>query len=254
MIVIAGQAADPEKLSADYAPDSVERKIIGQMASSSEKYSYDSMEQLKFELRMRKEIIAASYELNKSHFGFAEFRKSRCNPEYWSRTGEGGFELKNGVKASDAIRDIFTNSSKYATECATAMMIVYYKALLDIYGDDLFNRTFQHIELMNWHHIDRLLQDVGQMKKRADYLPGDRRYFVNPDVDSLTPQWQGENVIDLDGTLYYGHGIGITTGERIISSLNKHRSEGADETAYLKDSAGRPNFRQLASIYSRANP
>jgi protein-glutamine gamma-glutamyltransferase len=253
MIIIAGQTADPEKLSADYASDSVERKIIGQMASSSEKYNYSSAEQLKFELQMRKEIIASSHELNRSRFGFAEFRKTRCNPEFWNRTDEGGFELKSDVKASGAIRDIFANSSKYATECATAMMIVYYKALLNIYGDDLFDKTFKHINLMNWHHIDRLLQDVGQMRKRTDYLSGDRRYFANPDVDPLTPEWQGENVVDLDGTLYYGHGIGITTGDRIISALNKHRIKEADEVAYLKDSAGRPNFKQLADIYNRAD-
>ena len=91
------------------------------------------------------------------------------------------------------------------------------------------------------------------MKKRMDYIPGDRRYFVNPDVDPLTPQWQGENVIDLDGELYYGHGIGIYNAETIIKELNKNRSEGADESARLKDSAGRPNFKKLADIYLDPN-
>ena len=133
------------------------------------------------------------------------------------------------------------------------MMIVYYKALLNIYSEALFDESFSNIELMNWHHIDKLLKEVGLMKKRMDYIPGDRRYFANPDVDPLTPQWQGENVIDLDGELYYGHGIGIYNAETIIKELNKNRSEGADESARLKDSAGRPNFKKLADIYLDPN-
>lgn len=253
MIIISGNPVQPEQFSADYAADTIERKMINQLTASSEKYSYDSINQLKFEIRMRREIIDSSYELNNSDMGFAIFRKSKCNPEFWDRESDGGFVLKAGVKPSDAVRDIFVNSSKYATECATAMMIIYYKALLDIYPEALFNKTFPSIELMNWHHINRLLREVGLMKKQNDYIPGDRRYFVNPDVDPLTPQWQGENVIDLDGKKYYGHGIGIADAERIIKALNNNRSEGADESAYLKDTAGRPNFVRLADIYLNAN-
>jgi protein-glutamine gamma-glutamyltransferase len=253
MIEISGNAVKPEDLLTDYAPGAIEREIIDQIAKSTERYNYDSIEQFKFEIKMRKEIIDSSYELNKSDIGFATFRKSKCNPDFWNRTEEGGFLLKDGVKASEAIRDIFANGSKYATECATAMMIVYYKALLDIYPETLFNKLFSNIELMNWHHIDKLLKEVGLMKKRMDYLPGDRRYFANPDVDPLTPEWQGENVIDLDGKLYYGHGIGVYNQEMIIKALNENRSDGADESAYLKDTAGRPNFARLADIYLNSN-
>jgi protein-glutamine gamma-glutamyltransferase len=253
MIIISGNPVQPEQLAADYAADTMEWKILSQLAASSEKYNYDSKDQLKFEIRMRKAIIDSAYELNKSDMDFAIFRKSECNPEFWNRESDGGFVLKDGVKPSEAVRDIFVNSSKYATECATAMMIVYYKALLDIYPEALFNKTFPSIELMNWHHIDKLLKEAGQMKKQQDFIPGDRRYFVNPDVNPLTPQWQGENVIDLDGKKYYGHGVGILDEEKIIKALNKNRSEGADESAYLNDTAGRPNFKRLADIYLNDN-
>nr|WP_319487287.1 protein-glutamine gamma-glutamyltransferase [uncultured Caproiciproducens sp.] len=250
MIVIAGNTVQPQSVG-EYAPGSVERSILDTLASSGTKYVFDSMEQLKFELTLRKEIIEASRQLYKSGMDFEIFRETRCNPDYWKRTQEGGFLLKNGVKPAQAIQDIFSNGSKYGTECATAMMIVYYKALLNIYGEHLFNTTFPKIELMNWHHIDRLLQEVGYMSKRDDYLPGDRRYFANPDVDPLTPQWQGENVIDLGGDKYYGHGLGIHNAETIIRELNQNRSEDADESAHLLDSAGRPNFKRLADIYHR---
>ncbi len=252
MIIISGNTVQPGDISAAYAQGSVEQVIINRLAASDERYSYDSLDQLKFELRMRNEIIAASRELYQSRMGFEVFRETRCNPMYWKRTSEGGFLLKDGVKPSDAILDIFKNSSQYGTECATAMMIVYYKALLNIFPKDLFDKTFPRIELMNWHHIDRLLQDVGFIKRRKDYLPGDRRYFANPDVDPLTPEWQGENVIDLGGGLYYGHGLGIYDAESIIKALNGNRSEDADESAHLLDSAGRPDFKRLFSIYSRS--
>ena len=83
------------------------------------------------------------------------------------------------------------------------------------------------------------------------YLPGDRRYFANPDVDPLTPQWQGENVIDLSGDKYYGHGLGVHNAEAIVRALNENRSEDADESAHLLDSAGLPNFKRLFDIYRR---
>ena len=41
---------------------------------------------------------------------FKTFRKSICNLDYWDRTKEGGFILKNGVTPSDAIKDISINS------------------------------------------------------------------------------------------------------------------------------------------------
>ncbi|MDF1493475.1 protein-glutamine gamma-glutamyltransferase [Caproiciproducens sp. CPB-2] len=251
MIVIAGNTVQPDSIG-EYAPGSIERTILDMLASSSAKSAYDSVDQLKFELALRKEIIAASLQLYRSGLGFEIFRETRCNPDYWKRTQEGGFLLKDGVKPSKAIMDIYENGSKYGTECATAMMIVYYKALLSVYGEALFDKTFPKIELMNWHHIDPLLREVGYISKRDVYLPGDRRYFANPDVDPLVPQWQGENVIDLGDGKYYGHGIGIRNADQIIRALNQNRSEDADEDAHLLDSAGRPNFNRLYGISRRS--
>ena len=248
MILIAGKAVQPEEINGAYVQNSVQKEIAQILFSSNVEYNYDSLEQLQFEIQLRSEIIASARALNQSDMAFAIFRKTRCNPTYWERTEEGGFVLKRGQNPSSAIRNIFENGSQYATECATAMMIVYYKALLSVYTESHFNQLFPSIELMNWHHIDPLLKEVGTMKPRKDYLPGDRRYFSNPDVDPLEPQWQGENVIDLGRGLYYGHGIGLYSAETIIQSLNQNRAEDADQSAYLDDSAGRPNFKKLAGI------
>jgi len=248
MIKISGNIINSDIIVNQYPPNSIERKIIDILSSSNKVYKYDSENQLKFELNLRNNIIDAAKQLDKSNFSFRIFRKSKCNTYYWKRTHEGGFLLKDDMKPSDGINDIFINSSKYATECATAIVIVYYKALLNIYPIELFNKMFANIHLMNWHYIDRDLA-VRYYENEVDYLPGDCRYFKNPDVNPLTPEWQGENVIDLGDGTYYGHGIGIATAEEIIEELNKERRDGATESAYLLDSATHPDFKYLANRY-----
>ncbi|HOF99658.1 MAG: Protein-glutamine gamma-glutamyltransferase [Firmicutes bacterium ADurb.Bin248] len=246
MIVIAGSPFQIAGISGGYPENSVERQLLEQMSQSAEVYRYDTVEQLEFELALRREIVDAAKALNRSGLEFAVFHKSECNQEYWDRTSNGGFRLKSGAKPADAIRDIFTNGRKYATECATAMVIVYYGALLEVFSEETFNRLFPSIYLMNWHELDPLLREVGMPRRVADILLGDRCYFRNPEVDPKTPELQGENVIVLPGGLYYGHGIGITDADQIIRILNANRKEGATQSAYfMEDTAARPDFKRL---------
>jgi len=249
MISVAGQPYDISGIIGEYPARSIERQLLNTMSNSSGTYQYDNLDQLRFEVRLRKEIVNASVELNRSYFSFAVFRNSRANPEYWDRTTNGGFRLKRGAKPSEAIRDILVNGAEYATECATAMMIVYYIALLNVYSEDLFNRVFPQIYLMNWHSLDPLLREAGLPVEVTDILIGDRGYFNNPDVSPETPELQGENVIVLPNELYYGHGIGITTADAIIQILNNNRKEGATRSAYFMNTAARPDFKRLADVY-----
>ena len=246
MIKISGSTITRESVDGDYLSANIEREIIECMAISSAVYAYDSSEQLKFELKLRKNIVAAAKALNQSGVTFAIFQKSKCNSAYWNLTSEGGFQLKQGVKSSTAIADIFKNGSKYAFECATAMVIVYYKAVLDVFSRSLFNQLFAGIYLMDWESDPDLKLT---WRKESDYLAGDRRYFKNPDVNPKMLWWQGENVIDLGNGSYYGHGIGIKTANEIIAVLNGYRKLGAKKSAYLMDKVGRPNFQYLWSKY-----
>ncbi len=248
MIRIVGMTFNPETIIEEYPPRSVQRKILKILSSSDDNYIYDSVEQLKFELNLRYNIIEASKNLYKSGFAFEVFRESRCNPKYWRRTDNGGFLLKEGVKPSSAINDIYINGSKYGTECATAIVIIFYKGVLNIVPEQLFNRLFPVINLMNWNYIDDDL-GIAYYRNVNDPLPGDCRYFKNPDVDPETPQWQGENAIDLGDGYYYGHGIGIKTAEDIVRILNSVRRDDATQSAYLLDSSTRPDFNHLSDVY-----
>jgi protein-glutamine gamma-glutamyltransferase len=203
-----------------------------------------------FEQKLRTEIVNAAYSLHKSGMSFAIFANTRCNPDYWTRTSNGGWRLNPDAAPSDAVRDIFGNGYRYATECATAMGIVYYKAVLEVYGDELFDRTFTSIYLMDWDIRDPLLNRVGYMESVSSLVTGDRAYFANPDHSPELPQWQGENVIVLGDGAYYGHGIGINSAEHIVKSLNSKRFSGNPRPAYLMSSAGRPDFAKLARVMS----
>ncbi len=246
MIIISNNTYKSDTFINEYKPNNIEKDIIRKMDLSKEKYEYNSVNQLQFELKLRKYIVIAAIKLNEGDMSFKTFRKSICNHDYWDRTDEGGFILKKGINPSEAIEDISINSSKYGTECATAMIIIYYQALLNIFAEKLFNELFPEIQLMNWHYMDRMLEEAGYLEKQSDYFPGDRRYFDNPDVNPLKPEWQGENVIDLGNGIYFGHGIGIETANEIISDLNELRIEGAKISSYLLDSAARLDFKALA--------
>lgn len=249
MITVAGETFDIDAVIDRYPAGSVEGMVLRTMANSTGQYAYGTLAQLEFELAMRREIVNAARGLNRSGMDFAVFHKSRRNPQYWDRTSNGGFRLKEGVSPSDAIMDIYKNGSKYATECATAMMMVYYRALISLYGAERFDMLFPNIYLMNWSQIDPRLKEVGEPRKVTDKLIGDRAYFANPDVDPKTPEWQGENVIIMPDNLYYGHGVGITTAERIIRGLNASRKKDATRSAYFRDEVSRPDFKELAGLY-----
>lgn len=244
MIQVSGSVTDFSALSSPYPPGSIESNILRILSASPETYTYAQLSQLTFELDLRKKIVNASRELHRSRFSFETFRESRCNPEYWERTDEGGFLLKPGKSSAAAIQDIYRNSRLYGTECSTAIVIVFYKALTDIFPVELFHSLFPRPYLMNWTHLDNDL-GINTYRNVADYLPGDCLYFKNPEVDPATPEWQGENVIDLGNGTYYGHGIGITTAGEFIAALNEHRISGATVSAFLMDSATRPDFQSL---------
>ncbi|MEH7610017.1 protein-glutamine gamma-glutamyltransferase [Gottfriedia acidiceleris] len=225
------------------ASDSVKRIQIQQMNEDRTVHEYRSIDE--FESLLRYNITLSARAMFQNRLSFAVFAKSRCNPMYWQLMRTGGFLLRQGIRPSDAINDIYINSSLYAFECATAMVIIYYHAILNLIGENLFNQIFKNIYLYGWHTDP----DLGIGAQYSDrILPGDIVYFNNPEFNPLTPEWRGENAVVLGDGTYFGHGLGIMTAEQMIFSLNNMRWPGAYRSAYLTNSVTRPNFKHLAEL------
>lgn len=249
MIQIRNNTLDPNDIINSYPSGSIEADTLNKLSSSKKTYKYTSLDQLKFELNLRNNIIKSARDLNRSGMKFRIFKEAMCNSDYWELTEKGGFKLKDNVKPSEGIHDIFLNGPKYGTECSTSIIIIYYKALLNMYPEELFNKTFPALHLRNWQYIDDDL-DIYSFDDEENHFPGDCRYFENPEVDSEKTEWQGENAIELGDGTYYGHGIGIKNSDNIIKALNKHRKPDATKSSFLGNTIATPNYKHLANVYS----
>lgn len=231
-------------------PTEFERNIITAKNNSPNTYRYENLEELKFELKMRWEIVRAGSILAHNGAQFADFEHSRCNPQFWQLTPNGGFMLNRHVSPAAGIRDIFNNGRAYAFECAVAIVIVLYKAVLEVLGESVFNRLYPGLYLYSWNtDSDLRLIHI----QNGEPFPGDIQYFNNPDVSPHTPEFQGENVVVVGPDLYYGHGIGIARGAQIIAALNRTRVPGSTRSAYLMDYVVMPDYRYLQQ-YSSESP
>ncbi|MFC7322567.1 protein-glutamine gamma-glutamyltransferase [Halobacillus campisalis] len=235
----------PFQESGGWSKNSTEAEIYRLMNESSLPYSYRYPGELNFEMTLRNSIVESAKAMHQSAASFATFETTRVNSQYWNMTEFGGFRIKPGVRPSDAIRDIFTNGSYYGFECAGAMLIIYYDAVLRVLGERTFNQLFPDIFIYSWHADS----DLGIHPTRTmNFLTGDVVYFENPDFDPRTPHWRGENAVVLGGGLYFGHGIGIMTAEQMIQALNSTRRPGAFQSAYLSDLVVRPSFQYLSNF------
>ncbi|WP_084405678.1 protein-glutamine gamma-glutamyltransferase [Alteribacter aurantiacus] len=247
MIRINGRNLDLSTVNtAELIPE--QRKILNLMVDYRDVYDYTSLHELYFELYLRVHIMRAASGLNSSGASFATFTTSFCNEYVWYRTRRGGFYLRPEIPPHVGINDIFANGSYYAFECAVAIIIVYYKAVLDALGPMMFNRLFPHIYLFSWE-ADRDLGLAGHVS--TDYIPGDCVYFDSPEYNRATPEWRGENAILMNGDLYFGHGIGIVPAKEILDFLNSKRRPFATRSAFLNNFIVRPNFRYLSQFYRR---
>ncbi|GEB32083.1 MULTISPECIES: protein-glutamine gamma-glutamyltransferase [Brevibacillus] len=242
MLIISGRQANPAVLADEWGLNRVQREVVQRMAASGEEFVYPSPELLQFELKMRDHLVRSAIALYESGIAFSTFENSRANPVYWDRTELGGFRLRTGVPPSQGIINIFQEGRKYATECATAMVIILYHAVLQSIRREDFERMFADILLYDWRYD----QDLDLRTTRTTtFLPGDILYFANPDHNPDKPQWQGENAVDLGRGMYYGHGAGIRDAESMIEFLNEQRRYGATRSAYLVPQATRPGFAYL---------
>lgn len=242
MIQISGKSFQFQE---NWPLDQIEKNIMQYMQEDQMTYSYPSLEELLFEIKLRHNVIKSATEMNENQAQFTIFEQARCNSNYWQLTVAGGFLLRPDVRPSDAIMDIFKNSSLYAFECATASVIIYYYATLQTIGTHLFNAHFQHLYLYSWHTDT----DLGLVTfYSSSFLPGDIVYFENPDFNSETPWFRGLNAILLDDGRFFGHGFSIMTNTEIVQVLNEKRRIGSNRSATLTSLLTRPSFTHLLRL------
>ncbi|MFT7822323.1 protein-glutamine gamma-glutamyltransferase [Bacillus siamensis] len=234
MIIISGQVLRPQDI-ANWQTEESLVPYLNELTNSPVQFDYGSIAELMFEARVRRHIVEAARELHGSGAKFATFAKTYGNTAYWRLTPEGALELKYRIPASKAIRDIVENGAFYAFECATAIVVIYYLAVLKTIGEERFDRLFRDITLYDWHyeHLP-IYTETG-----SHFLRGDCLYFKNPDFNPAKAQWRGENVIVMGNDQYFAHGLGILTAEQIILKLNSLRKRDAVQSAYLLSQATR---------------
>ncbi|WP_019153052.1 hypothetical protein [Robertmurraya massiliosenegalensis] len=220
----------------------LEKNIYEELQKSGSSHHYPSWQQLRFELLLRKNIIEAASKLAYSPVEFKVFQDSKFNPRYWTKT-RGGYLLNPNVLPSQAIEDIFVNGHEYAFECSTAIVVIYYYAVLKSINVEFFNRIFPNLLVWDWSYDEdlRIITKVG-----TDFIPGDVLYFHNPDY--LYPVWIGENAVFLGREQYFGHGIGIKTKDEMINALNTLRKPDAKKSAYLLSQYSRLDFHYLSQF------
>ncbi|MCM3601857.1 protein-glutamine gamma-glutamyltransferase [Robertmurraya korlensis] len=244
MIQISG---GPFQQNENWQLGSIEKTIIQQMQNDPVFYSYYSDYELLFELKVRKNIIQSAKDMNNSQAVFTTFVYARCNPRYWQLTQAGGFLLRPDVQPAEAILDIYRNSSLYAFECATAIPIIYYHAILNSIGSHLFNSLFRDLYLYSWHTDT----DLGIITFHSNhFLPGDVLYINNPDFDRNTPQFRGLNAVLLNDGRLFGHGFNIRTSTEMIQILNEKRKMDSHQSAYITKLVTRPSFKYLFRVAS----
>lgn len=238
VIIVAGMNIEipPFQLSSKQA------EIFHFLKNSSEVHRYVHSRELLFELILRENMINSAIEMNESEVEFSIFHTSKFNSMYWLKTSR-GYILKPNVLPSDAIKDIFHNGKEYGFECTTAIVVIFYYAVLQSIDERAFNRLFNHLLVWDWSYDE----DLGIITRvGSDFIPGDVMYFYNPDYDN--PVWIGENVVFLGEDKYFGHGIGIGTAEETIKALNTLRKEGATRSAHLIHQHSRLNYKYLSQF------
>jgi hypothetical protein len=197
------------------------------------------------EVAFRARVVTAAKDLAASGASFAgSSAGDKVNKELWTMGFGGRMQVRkflaNGDigKPADALRDIFSNGRAYGFECATAMMVIYHKAILDHVGDDAFNEMFtepKNLAFFRWTIEDDDFLDVKKLVHKPTPLqPGSHYYYTNPDASAENSAFGGENVLYLGEGQFYAHGIVgqsgtyLVTEKDIIDTLSALRRPGAE--------------------------
>lgn len=195
-------------------------------------------------------VVDAAYAMDSANHRFGG--QPQANETYWRVptnpvSGASRMLVRDGVRPSAALQDMFENPGDYRFECASAIVIIRYKAIMDLIGKADFDRIMTDMIVGAWKQeadSEALwkISRTGPTKTPPvdpsaipEVPPGEYTYFRNWDVskEGFDAGWQGENVIALGDGLYYGHPFGVVSDDEIIKHLNQNRKAGSTQSATL---------------------
>jgi protein-glutamine gamma-glutamyltransferase len=207
------------------------------------------------DIKLRTLIVKAAHGLAASGAVFSGSSETDAvNGKLWTMAYGGRIQarkfLRGGLLGSpaNALNDIFKNGNKYGFECATAMMVIFHKAILEMVGSKEFDEMFtepNYLRFFRWDLKDDDYLALEKITKKAGTLvPGTHYYFRNPDASEENSAFRGENVIYLGkneagADLFYAHGIFgadqtyVVTRDEIMDTLRRLRKPGSRVEPHL---------------------
>jgi hypothetical protein len=258
---------------------------------------YKDIGQLKMEVEYRKSILTNIKKANEAYkkevIGtgccfYGDFGSYKLKNEYWKRMkdprnaspeerkgkalpmeGQGGWaiELKDEASPSKAIKEIFktktpADKAENLLECASMMTVVQYKSMLDVMGDDAFDKRFKggkdllitspEAPLLQFDETgtkaegrgtaplqdpSKGLMTIVDVKNIKDLIPGDWVYFRNYNDYSLWHEsglWSGEHAAylgkDSNGRmLFSGFGLTEKTYKQMLTYMVNAENDGLEK-------------------------
>lgn len=217
-------------------------------------------------VRVGAAVVSACLEMHQAHHEFAIAPRQKFSSEFWRRDGQlshfATFHLKPGAKASAAMNDVFLHPDGYRFECATALVLVYYRAIQKLIGDSDFDRIMGDLKIGPWEFeadLERFLVRSGRGDQPAtearsrELTFGEYTYTKNWAVSwwGWAKGCQGQNQIRLDEDLYYAHSYELVGQGDIVARENGARVWGAKTSASMTDRQERLDPKLLAEDQER---
>lgn len=195
----------------------------------------------RYEANYRKAVVKNTVDFHKKmmngKISFGRFMELQYyNPQYWQMVhldGRQYWKVRNDVRVSDAMRDVFDPfGGYYSFDCSAAINLIVIKSKMDVIGENNFNRYFNNMMVKGW---EVYIQPFGQVWKPYKAIEhhsgniytmgtidglkvGDFVYFKHPFIPEGMSAEQGENALylgkDVDGhPVFFGLNIGYSKGE-----------------------------------------
>ncbi len=194
--------------------------------------------------RYEKSVQDVAQKVATQGLGFGSPNSPKLNDALWEKDATKGvrYQLKDGVKPSDAVKDFMANSKKYEVDCAGAQKLVQYSAMMDSMGEKNFDSWVKQnggMALPYQGAPDGALEkNVALMREAPGFdpktrppeakigeatwqtknmQPGDNVYF---EFKGAPPElrrngYGGENAIYLGDGKYFAHPAGVCTKEQL---------------------------------------